>query len=191
MPANDGAAMVRRYFEDVLGGGRLDLLNELVAPVYVDHTAQPGRSPGIAGIREVTHMFRTAFPDLTVTVEDCLADADRVATRFTLRGTHTGPFADMAPTGRRVTIGGMAITRLAGGLIAEQWDQADMLGLLRQLGVFPRPRHRGASCTRAAATTRRSTLAKHRIGRSAPPQNRRSTSLLTLRVGVRLAFVTE
>jgi predicted ester cyclase len=156
--------VVRRYFEDVLGGGRLDLLNELVAPVYVDHTAQPGRSPGIAGIREVTHMFRTAFPDLTVTVEDCLADADRVATRFTLRGTHTGPFADMAPTGRRVTIGGMAITRLAGGLIAEQWDQADMLGLLRQLGVFP-----PASTPRSIVHPRRSDDAEKHLGQA---QNR-------------------
>lgn len=141
MPAKDGTAVVRRYFEDVLSGGRLDLLNELVTPGYVDHTAQPGRSPGIAGIREVTHMFRTAFPDLTVAVEDCLIDGDRVATRFTLRGTHTGPFAGMAPTGRQVTIGGMAITRLVGGRIAEQWDQADMLGLLQQLGAFPAPSH--------------------------------------------------
>ncbi|HEY5989363.1 MAG TPA: ester cyclase [Streptosporangiaceae bacterium] len=154
MPNKDGAAVVRRCFEDVLGGCRLHLLTELVAPGYVDHTAQPGRSPGIAGIREVTHMFRTAFPDLTVTVEDCLADGDRVATRFTLRGTHTGPFAGMAPTGRQVTIGGMAITRLASGQIAEQWDQADMLGLLRQLGAFPGAGHDTAE-HRAPAPQRR------------------------------------
>ena len=139
MPTSDGAAVVRRYLEDVLGGGNLDLLDELVAPGYRDNTARPGRSPGVDGIRQVTRMFRTAFPDLTLAVEDCLTDGDRVATRFTLRGTHTGPFAGLAATGRQVAIGGMAISRLVDGRIAEQWDQADMLELLRQLGAFPTP----------------------------------------------------
>jgi steroid delta-isomerase-like uncharacterized protein len=84
-------------------------------------------------------MFRSAFRDLTVTVDDCVADQDKVAVRFTVHGTQTGPFASVPPTGRRVTIGGMAFSRVTDGRIAEQWDQADMLGLLQQLGVFPEP----------------------------------------------------
>jgi steroid delta-isomerase-like uncharacterized protein len=139
MPEN--AAVVRRYFEVILGTGRLDLLNDLVAPEYVDHTARPGRAPGAAGVREVVGLFRTAFPDVAVAVEDTITEQDRVATRFTIRGTHTGPFAGLPPTGRRVVITGIAISRVAGGRIAEQWDQADMLGLLQQLGALPDPSH--------------------------------------------------
>jgi steroid delta-isomerase-like uncharacterized protein len=137
MPISGGAAVVGRYFEEVLGGGRLDLLDELIAPDFVDHTARSGRSAGIAGIREVVRMFHTAFPDLTVTVEDQLTEGHRVAIRFMMRGTHTGPFAGMAPTGRHIAFGGMAMSRLVDSRIAEQWDQADMLGLLQQLGAFP------------------------------------------------------
>jgi predicted ester cyclase len=139
MPAN--AAVARRTFEEVLGTGRLDLLNELVAPGYVDHTARPGRAPGAAGVREVAGLFHTAFPDLAVTVEDTLTGQDRVATRFTLRGTQTGPFAGLPPTGERVAITGIATSRVAGGRIAEQWDQAGTLGLLQQLGALPDPGH--------------------------------------------------
>jgi steroid delta-isomerase-like uncharacterized protein len=139
MPEN--AAVVRRYFEEILGTGRLDLLNELVAPEYVDHTARPGRASGTAGVREVVVLFHTAFPDLVVTLEDTLTEQDRVATRFTIRGTQTGPFAGLPPTGRQVVITGIAISRVAGGRIAEQWDQADMLGLLQQLGALPDPGH--------------------------------------------------
>ncbi len=79
MPTSDNAAVVWRYLQEVLGGGRLELLDELVAPDYVDHTARAGRSLGVAEIREVVRMFHTAFPDLAVTVQDCLMDRDRVA----------------------------------------------------------------------------------------------------------------
>jgi steroid delta-isomerase-like uncharacterized protein len=135
----ENVAVVRRYFEEVLGGGRLDRLNELVAPDYVDHTARPGRAPGAAGVRAVVELFHMAFPDLVVTVEDTIAEQDRVATRFTLRGTQRGPFAGLPPTGRHVVITGIAISRVADGRITEQWDQADMLGLLQQLGALPDP----------------------------------------------------
>jgi steroid delta-isomerase-like uncharacterized protein len=116
----ENVAVVRRYFEEVLGGGRLDLLNELIAPEYVDHTARPGRAPGSAGVRDVVGLFHTKFPDLVVTVEDLFAEQDRVATRFPIRGTHTGPFAGLPPTGRGVMLTGIAISRVADGRITEQ-----------------------------------------------------------------------
>jgi steroid delta-isomerase-like uncharacterized protein len=139
----DDMAVVRRYFEEVLGAGRVDLLNELVAPDYVDHTGRSGRAPGAAGIREMVSLFHTAFPDLVITVEDTITQHDRVATRFTIAGTQTGPFAGVAPTGKRVLITGIAISRVANGRITEQWDQADMLGLLQQLGALPDPGQAG------------------------------------------------
>jgi steroid delta-isomerase-like uncharacterized protein len=131
--------VVRRYLEDVLGGGQLDLLDEVVASEYVDHTARPGRSPGPAGVREVVELFHTAFPDLVVRVEETISEQDRVATRFTIRGTHSGPFAGLPATHRRVMIGGIAMSRVANGRIVEQWDQADMLELLQQFGALPSP----------------------------------------------------
>ncbi len=135
----DNMAVVRRYFEEVLGAGRVDLLSELVAPDYVDHTGRSKRAPGAAGIREVVSLFHTAFPDLVITVEDTIPQHGRVATRFTIAGTQTGPFAGVAPTGKRLLIRGIAISRVANGRITEQWDQADMLGLLQQLGALPDP----------------------------------------------------
>jgi hypothetical protein len=91
MPTSDNAAVVWRYLQEVLGGGRLELLDELVAPDYVDHTARAERSPGVAGIREVVRMFHTAFPDLAVTVQDCLMDRDRVASHPSATSARTAP----------------------------------------------------------------------------------------------------
>jgi predicted ester cyclase len=96
----DNMVVVRRYFEGVLGTGRVDRSNELLAPDYVDHTASSGRAPGAAGLREMVSLFHAAFPDLVSTVEDTIAQDDRVATRFTIRGTQTGPFAGVAATVR-------------------------------------------------------------------------------------------
>jgi steroid delta-isomerase-like uncharacterized protein len=139
----DNMAMVRRYFEEVLGAGRVDPLNVLVAPDYIDHTARSGRASGSAGIREMVSLFHTAFPDLVITVEDTITQHDRVATRFTIGGTQAGPFAGVAPKGRRVLITGIAISRVANGWITEHWDQADMLGLLQQLDALPDPGQSG------------------------------------------------
>ena len=76
-------------------------------------------------------LFHTASPNPVITVDDTITQHDRVATRFTIGGTQTGPFAGVAPTSKRVLIAGIAISRLANGRITERWDQADMLGLLR------------------------------------------------------------
>ena len=79
---------------------------------------------------------RAAFPDANLTIEDGIAVGDKVASRWTLRGTHTGPFASVAPTGRHVVITGMNICRIQGGKVVEHWANFDHLGLLQQLGVL-------------------------------------------------------
>ncbi len=86
-------------------------------------------------------MFRNAFPDLHFTVEDMLAEGDRVASRYTARGTHRGELMGLPPTGRQVTEVGIVISRLAEGKLVEDWHSPDNLGLMQQLGVvtFPGP----------------------------------------------------
>ena len=130
------AATVRRFIKDVVNGGSMHLLTEMVAPDFVGH-APHGDHYGPEGVRIVVAEYRVAFPDLSVTVEDLLAQGDRVAYRFLLRGTHTGPFMGIPASGQPVVAGGMAIERLADGRLAESWMYLDAPQLLRQLGVAP------------------------------------------------------
>ena len=86
-------------------------------------------------------MFLSAFPDTQMTVEDELADGDKVATRWTATGTHTGELMGIPPTGKQVTVTGMDINRLVGGKIVEHWGEFDQMGMMQQLGVVPAPEH--------------------------------------------------
>jgi steroid delta-isomerase-like uncharacterized protein len=117
-------AVVRRLMEDVLGRGCLIRLRALVAPDYVGHFAT-GDHYGPEGARIDIATYRTAFPDLVVTVEDLIADGDKVVRRFTVRGTHRGPFFGVPASGRPVVLRGIAIDRLAGGQLVESWVQID------------------------------------------------------------------
>jgi steroid delta-isomerase-like uncharacterized protein len=129
-------AVVRRLVEEVLNRGQTGLLAELVAVDHVGHDPL-GDHYGPEGLRIAVAEYRAAFPDLSVTVEDLVAEGDKVARRFTLRGTHAGPFMGIPATGRAVAASGIAIDRLAGGKVAESWVSLDALGLLRQLGARP------------------------------------------------------
>ena len=129
-------AVVRRLVEEVLNQGRTGLLAALVAADHVGHDPL-GDHYGPEGLRIAVAEYRAAFPDLRVTVEDLVTEGDKVAHRFTLRGTHAGPFLGIPATGRAVAATGIAIDRLAGGKVAESWVSLDALGLLRQLGASP------------------------------------------------------
>ena len=130
------AAVVRRLVEEVLNRGRTGLLAELVAADHVGHDPL-GDHYGPEGVRIVIAEHRAAFPDLRVTIEDLVAAGARVVCRFTLQGTHGGPFMGIPATGRPVAAAGIAIDRLAEGKVAESWVSLDALGLLRQLGASP------------------------------------------------------
>lgn len=133
-------AIGRRILVEVWGGGKLDVLDQLVSARYVDHTPhgpEPSHVQGPEGLRQAVHLFRTAFPDLTYQVDFQLAEGDLVATRFTATGTQRGAFQGIPPTGRRVTYTGIDINRIAGGKIIEGWVNYDALGLLQQLGAAP------------------------------------------------------
>jgi predicted ester cyclase len=135
--ATGNKAIVRRLIEEVVNGGETRLLPELIAADHVCHDPS-GDLYGPEGVGLLVAELRLAFPDLRVTLDDLLADGDRVVRRFTLRGTHDGTYTIVPATGRRVEVAGIGIDRLAAGKLVESWIQLDALGLLRQLGVAPR-----------------------------------------------------
>jgi steroid delta-isomerase-like uncharacterized protein len=132
--------IVRRLVDGVWQDRNLALIDELVAKDYVGHDpTQPEPIHGRDGFRQFVDMYQSAFNDATVTIDDQIAEGDRVMTRWTGRGTHTGELMGIAPTGKEVTVSGITVSRLAGGKIAEEWELMDALGMLVQLGAVPQP----------------------------------------------------
>jgi steroid delta-isomerase-like uncharacterized protein len=129
-------ALVRRIYEEGLNRGDFSVLDELLAEQLVDHSLFPGGGSGRESFRRRFSLVRTAFPDATMTVEDGVAEGDKVVYRWTLRGTHTGPLASIRPTGRQLVVTGMNMSRITGGKVTEHWANFDHLGLLQQLGVM-------------------------------------------------------
>ena len=136
MSIEENKSIVRRFFEVGPSKGDLDAANELLAPDFFLHVPLPC-SPGVRGIDEVVSACRAAFQDLQVTVEDMVAEGDMVAARFTARGVHNGAFMGLPPTGKPITMTGIEIFRLENGKIAELWGEANLLGLMQQLGILP------------------------------------------------------
>jgi len=130
--------VVRRLFEEVWNKGNLLVTDELFAPNYVHHdssTPDVGRGPESEKKRAT--LYRTAFPDLRLTIEDIIAEGETVMARWSCRGTHKGDLSGIAPTGKQFTISGISIARIANGKMAEGWVNWDALSLMQQLGVVP------------------------------------------------------
>ena len=120
----------------------LDLFDEIFAPDFVQYGADPDQVSGVEELRQFFVMMRSGFPDFQVTIEDLFAaEGEKVVLRFTFRGTHQGEFMGVAPTGKRVTMAGIDIFRIADGKIAELWNQEDVLVMMRQIGAIPKPGH--------------------------------------------------
>jgi len=131
-------ALVRRYYEEVWNEVKSELIDELFTSDYVNHDPMhPEVPPGPAGAREIVNHYRDAFPDSRFRIEEMISEDDRVVTRWTVTGTHTGPLAGLAPTKKRVTVTGLTLSRIANGRIAETWANWDNLGLMQQLGAVP------------------------------------------------------
>jgi steroid delta-isomerase-like uncharacterized protein len=143
MSTEENKALVRRWFA-AFSSGDVAAVDDLYAADVVDHSpAVPNQAPGRAGIKQIVTSFRAAYPDLAFTVEDLIADGDKVASRWTARGTNTGAFMGMPATGKQVTIAGILIVRVTGGKMVESWVNFDALGMLQQLGVVPAPGQAG------------------------------------------------
>src|SRR5215475_8328721 len=124
----DNKLLANRVWEEVWHRGDLDRVDELFAPDFVRH--DPGRElHGPEENRQFIKSYRTAFPDLHFTVEDQIAEGDKVCVRYRFQGTHLGAFLGMPPTKKRITYSGIIIYRMLNGRIAEQWTEADVVGL--------------------------------------------------------------
>jgi steroid delta-isomerase-like uncharacterized protein len=120
----------------------LDTLEDAIAEVYADDVImhEPGEDiVGIEGLAQFVSMMRSAFPDLRITVEDDMAEGDKVVTRWTGQGTHQGELMGIAPTGNQVTMTGITIHRIEDTKIVEEWSNWDALGLMQQIGAVPSP----------------------------------------------------
>lgn len=138
-------AIARRMYEEMHNKGNVAAADKFVTNNFVDHNPPgPQVPPGPEGIKQGLGRFIAAFPDFHVTIEDMIAEGDKVVARLTITGTHKGEFMGRAPTGKQVTLGVVDILRIAGGKAAERWGQMDMLGIMQQLGVVTPPgQHRG------------------------------------------------
>lgn len=136
--ATENKRIVRRLPEEVATQDDIDVLDEIFAEDFVDHTPL-GELHGREAAKEGFEQIFAAFPDRTVTVEDLIAEEDTVAIRVTWHATHDGEFMGIEPTGREVEFSVTEVHRLEEGEIAERWVQPDQLGLMQQLGVVEPP----------------------------------------------------
>ncbi|MFC6991363.1 ester cyclase [Haladaptatus sp. GCM10025707] len=123
--------------------GRIETLTDLVATDVVNHAPvssdelSTGEMRGIDAFREHAESVTHAFPDVRFDIHDMLAEDDRVMVRFDLVGTHDGPFMGVDATGKKITVSGIVVYRFEDGKIVERWSEADLVGLLRQVGALP------------------------------------------------------
>jgi steroid delta-isomerase-like uncharacterized protein len=140
MTAETNKATCRAFLEKVYKEGRVDFIHEVVASDAVDHELEPYSLTYMTTpqmIASFVEIYSQAFPDLQVEIEDMMAEEDRVATRWRMRGTHTGPLLGIDASGRSINVSGLRIDRFAKGKVVETWGSWDVLGMLEQIGAVP------------------------------------------------------
>jgi steroid delta-isomerase-like uncharacterized protein len=139
MPEKENIAVLGRFVEEVINQGRLDVCDEIVEENFIELDPLPGQQQGRQGLKDVIAMMRAGFPDIHWKIDETIAAADKVVSRFTWTGTHRGPFLGIPATGKSVTVKGVVIDRLNNGRMADSRILMDTLGMLQQLGVIPSP----------------------------------------------------
>ncbi|CAA9232127.1 MAG: hypothetical protein AVDCRST_MAG52-1163 [uncultured Blastococcus sp.] len=134
---SENKALVEQFTEQFWNQGNIAFADEILAEDLIQDPLPPGWPQGREGFKRLVQTWRTAFPDLHEHLEFVLADGDRTMGRFRLTGTHTGTFYGIAPTGRKVDIHGVDVSRFVDGKIVEYFYHEDTFGLFRQLGAFP------------------------------------------------------
>lgn len=138
MSVEDNMALARRFYSEVVNGGNLDLIDELVSEDFVDHEALPGMpTTGPESPKATFSMFFAAFPDLQMTVDDMFADGDKVVARATMSGTHKGEFMGIPPTNKGFKVQAIDIGEFHDGKMTEHWGVTDQAAMMEQLGLAP------------------------------------------------------
>ena len=141
MSAEEYKTLVQRFFEEFWDRKNVAVADDFIAANHVDHTpgSPPGLPPGPEGFKQFASAYFTAFPDLRITIEDQIAEGDKVVTRWTTHGTNTGSLFGMPATNKSAIITGITVDHIVGGKTVETWTNFDALGMLQQLGVVPAP----------------------------------------------------
>jgi steroid delta-isomerase-like uncharacterized protein len=141
MSAEENKDKMRHFLEEGFGQGKVEVVDEVLHSDFVcwDPNSDTGEIRGAQTIKGEIEYFRNAVPDLTYTVEDQIAEGDRVVTRYTTRGTHQGEFFGVAGTGKPIEMTGISIDRFEEGRLVEEWPEYDLLGAMRQVGAIPDP----------------------------------------------------
>ena len=142
MSIEEAKATVRHMFQ-IANEKDPDAYVEMLHEDFVNHSAPPGMPADREGYRQIYGMYVNAFPDFEIAVEDMVSEGDKVMTRWTAHGTHGGELMGIPPTGKAVEMAGITFNRVADGKVIEQRENADMLGLLQQLGAVPEPETAG------------------------------------------------
>jgi steroid delta-isomerase-like uncharacterized protein len=135
----DGTGLIKRFWDEVIAGGDLSLIDELTTDDMVDHEeGLPGQPPGREGVKFFVNAMREAFPDIKPkSVEPTLADGDLEAARTIVTGTHKGALMGVAATDKTVEFESVDIIRVEDGKVAEHWGVTDVMSLMQQLGAVP------------------------------------------------------
>ncbi len=140
MSSEQNKALVHQLVEEVINQGNASMVDELLAPDFVEREdLPPGMPRDREALKQLTTMLHSAFPDFKATIDDIVAEGDKVVIRQTWSGTHKGEFMGVPPTGKSVSFGVIDIIRMAGGKCVEHWGQMDNMGLMQQLGAIPAP----------------------------------------------------
>jgi steroid delta-isomerase-like uncharacterized protein len=130
-------AAMNRIYNEVINQGKLEVFDELVSPDMVEHEELPGFESNREGIKQYFQMMHNAFPDLHFQVDDIFASGDKVVARITMHGTQQGEFMGVQPTGKKIAVESIDITRFANGKLVEHWGVTDAMSMMQQLGVMP------------------------------------------------------
>jgi steroid delta-isomerase-like uncharacterized protein len=142
MSTEQNKAAMRKRVDEIFNKGNVDAVAEYLAPDFVEHEVlPPGVPEGAEGLKVLTTMLRTAFPDLHAKIDDVIAEGDKVVLNMTWSGTQKGEFMGIPPTGKPVSIEVIDIIRLKDGKGVEHWGLMDNMGMMQQLGVVPAPGH--------------------------------------------------
>ena len=139
MSVEQNKSIVRRWVEEGWNKGNLTVIDQLYTPNFVQHEPPPATVNSSEALKHYVSTYLAAFPDLHFSIDDLVAEGNKVVWRFTASGTHKNPFMSIPPSGKSATITGMVIFRLENSRIAETWVNIDALGLLQQLGAIPMP----------------------------------------------------